>query len=45
MVGVLNQLSGPNAMGRTLSNGTMIRNFGSKGNKQSFEITCRLERE
>jgi hypothetical protein len=39
MVGVLNQLSGPNAMGRTLSNGTMIRNFGSKGNKQSFEIT------
>jgi hypothetical protein len=39
MVGVLDQLSGPNAMGRTLSNGTMIRNFGSKGNKQSFEIT------
>ncbi len=30
MVGVLDQLSGPNAMGRTLSNGTMIRNFGSK---------------
>ena len=39
MVGVLDQLSGPSAMGRTLSNGTMIRNFGSKGNKQSFEIT------
>jgi hypothetical protein len=39
MVSVLDQLSGPSAMGRTLSNGTMIRNFGSKGNKQSFEIT------
>ena len=39
MVGVLDQLSGPNAMGRTLSNGTMIRNFGKKGNKQEFEIT------
>ena len=39
MVGVLNQLSGPNAMGRTLANGTKIRNYGSKGNTQSYEIT------
>jgi hypothetical protein len=39
MVGVLDQLSGPNAMGRTLANGTRIRNYGSKGGKQEFEIT------
>ena len=39
MVGVLDQLSGPNAMGRTLANGTRIRNYGSKGNTQSYEIT------
>jgi len=39
MVGVLDQLSGPSAMGRTLANGTRIRNYGSKGGKQEFEIT------
>jgi hypothetical protein len=39
MVGVLDQLSGPNTMGRTLANGTRIRNYGSKGNTQSYEIT------
>jgi hypothetical protein len=38
MVGMLNTLSGPNAMGRTLSNGTRIRNYGSKGGRQEFEI-------
>ena len=39
MVGVLDQLSGSNTMGRTLANGTRIRNYGSKGNTQSYEIT------
>ena len=38
MVGMLNTLSGPSAMGRTLSNGTRIRNYGSKGGRQEFEI-------
>jgi hypothetical protein len=40
MVSILNELSGPNAMGRTLANGTRIRNYGLRKSdgRQEFEI-------
>jgi hypothetical protein len=39
MVGVLDQLSGPNAMGRTLANGTRIRSLGGTADTYSGKVT------